>query len=274
MGKGGGLAAAFGLALAIGASGSVSAQEDDAAAPMAGHVAHDSAAVEEAARAAAEILRAREAAAVGERLRAQVAGELAGYFDLFLYVSKAPRGPWAQRMFVFTRGGDGEFAFEESFPVSTGRERQEKYFTWTPPGLFKLDPDRFYRMARSAKWNNAPMPWAMFLDYAYRSGPSGVALHAAVGRDIGKLGNRASGGCIRLPPERAEALFRRIREEHRGPVPVFAFDEARGTTSRSGELRRDSAGMPLFAGGFTVLLVVDDYRGEELTAGAGPSLAP
>ncbi|HEY0302427.1 MAG TPA: L,D-transpeptidase, partial [Rhizomicrobium sp.] len=153
-------------------------------------------------------------------------------------------------------------AFEESFAVSTGRERSEQYFTATPTGLFQLDVHRFFPMARSAKWNDARMPWAMFLNYAYRSKMSGVALHAAVGgRELAMMGRRASGGCVRMPIAKASQLYHRFLAEARGQVPVFTFDETRGTTNTAGTVARDLAGNIVLADGLKVLVVIENYAG-------------
>ncbi len=209
-----------------------------------------------------------DAARIAARLEARVPSDLAGYFDLYLYVSKAATGPWAQHLYMFRRTAQGHFVFERRFAVSTGRERQEQYFTTTPTGLFELDPDRAFRLAHSAKWHGAPMPHAMFLNYSYRTRMSGVALHAATGRLIDKLGHRASGGCVRLPPQMATALFDRITTQLRGKVPVLAFDENRGTTNVVGRMTRDGQGRPVLARGFRVLVVISDDPGP---APSGPA---
>jgi lipoprotein-anchoring transpeptidase ErfK/SrfK len=201
---------------------------------------------------------------VAARLARKVPERLTPYFDLYFYVSKSAAGPWAQRLFIFRKTAGGTLDFEESFPVSTGRERDEKYFTATPTGFFQLDPNRFMPLARSAKWNDALMPWAMFLNYSYRTQMSGVALHAAIGRrELADLGHRASGGCVRLPLDKANGLYHRIKATMGGSVPVFAFDEERGTTSTSGEMLKDAAGNVLVASGYRVLVVIDGYAGEE-----------
>ena len=213
-----------------------------------------------------------DASAVAARLRQQVPLELTVYFDTILYVSKAAEGPWAQQMFVFRRQEDGQFELDESFAVSTGRERREQYFTTTPTGIFEIDPNRIYRMVHSARWGGAAMPYSMFIDYSYRTVKSGIALHAAAGRqNLANLGSRASGGCIRVPPEKAEQFFNQVQNGSRGMVPILAFDESAGTTNRSGIMVRDAAGKPRLKSGITVLLVVDDYPGTEpvRTVGVG-----
>lgn len=202
------------------------------------------------------------AEAVAARIASKVPQTLTPYFDLFFYVSKAASGPWAQRLFIFNKNANGALVYEESFPVSTGREKAEQYFTVTPTGFFELDSHRFMPMARSAKWNDALMPWAMFLNYSYRTKMTGVALHAAIGhRELADLGHRASGGCVRLPLEKANALFHRIKATMGGQVPVFPFSEARGTTSTSGDLLRDAEGNVMVAYGYRVLVFIDNYPG-------------
>src|ERR1700733_11282898 len=56
--------------------------------------------------------------AVAARLKDSVPRELFGYFDLYLYVSKAAHGPWAQHMFVLHKDADGNLVYERSLPVS------------------------------------------------------------------------------------------------------------------------------------------------------------
>jgi hypothetical protein len=198
---------------------------------------------------------------VAARLASRVPAQVAPYFDVFVYVSKARDGAWAQRLFLFKKNQDGALTFDEKITVSTGRERSEQYFTSTPTGLFQLDPNRFMRMAYSNKWNGAPMPHAMFFNVDYRNQKSGIALHAAHGaRGLAELGTRASGGCVRLPPEKAESLFNRFKTE-RGLVPVFAFDEARGSTSNEGRILQDASGKPYVVNGVRVLVLIENYAG-------------
>jgi hypothetical protein len=203
-----------------------------------------------------------DAAKVAARLIGKLPRALAPYFNVYLYVSKAAEGTWAQHLFLFRKNGT-MLSFEESFPVSTGREQDEQYFTATPTGLFELDANRFMPMAYSAKWNDAAMPWSMFLNYAYRTDMTGVALHAAVGaRELQDIGHRASGGCVRLPLDKADALFHRFQAEERGQVPVFAFDDVRGTTNVYGIVAGDGAGRVYLADGVRVLVVIENYSGD------------
>lgn len=203
-----------------------------------------------------------EAGRVAAHVSAKLPAHLAPYFDTYIYVSKAASGPWAQHLYLFHKSDDGTLAFEQSFAISTGRERAEQYFTATPTGFFELDVHRFFPMARSAKWNDAQMPWAMFLNYSYRTQMAGVALHAAIGRhELADIGHRASGGCVRLPIEKANLLYHRFLKDERGQVPVFAFDEGRGTTNTAGIVTRDAQGNIVLADGVRVLVIIDNFAG-------------
>jgi hypothetical protein len=194
------------------------------------------------------------------RLQSKVPAELYPYFDVFLYVSKAAEGSLAQHMYVFHKDTANSLVFEQSFPVSTGRERHEKYFTDTPMGLFELDPNRFERMHYSHAWGGARMPWAMFLNATIHGRQTGVALHSAGGHAY-LLGQRASGGCVRLPPEKAAELFHRFENEEYGLVPVFAYDRALRRTNGDGIVLHDVDGRPVLTEGYRVLLYIEDYPG-------------
>ena len=198
-----------------------------------------------------------QADAVAERVRESVPSDLWPYFDMYLYVSKAADGAWAQHMFVFHKSAHG-LVFEETFAVSTGREMREKYFTTTPVGLFELDPNRFDRDHRSHVWHNAWMPWAMFLNLTVNGHLAGIALHSGIGHED-HLGHRASGGCVRMPPEKAEEYFKRFQAEERGLVPVFAFDGS--STRRDGEIERYADGQPVLTEGYRVLVIIQNYPG-------------
>ena len=203
---------------------------------------------------------AKQSGDVAQRLRDRVPAALFPYFDEYLYVSKAADGAWAQHLYMFHKAASGELVYEQAFPVSTGRERQEKYFTSTPAGMFELDPDRFDRVHFSHRWHGAAMPWAMFLDYTIHGHATGIAMHSAEGHAY-ELGRRASGGCIRLPPEKAEELFKRFQAEERGLVPVFALDDSRATTFTDGSMVRDASGNVELQDGYKVLLFIEDYPG-------------
>lgn len=196
---------------------------------------------------ARRVLRVRQL----HRIRQMVREELFQHFDLYLYINKAPGGVGAQHLFVYERQPDGEFRQMFRWLGSTGRERQERYFTTTPVGVFKLDPQRMREMYYSVQWDGVAMPYAMFIDFDYGSRKSGIAIHGTRGRTEDYLGRRASGGCIRLSVNNARVLYYLIRTNYAGMVPEFAFDRERGHTSKTGEL------LPVMKPGYRVLLIVD-----------------
>ncbi len=211
------------------------------------------------------------------RMLASLPDEVEPYFDLYLYVSKAEAGPIAQHMFVYSRATDGTMSLLYDWPVSTGREKKEKTpsgrktFTHTPEGSFKLDSKRFHKLWKSRAWN-ADMPWTMFFDLVENGGMSGLAIHAAGKGKISQLGRRASGGCIRLAPENAQFLFKKIQDEHAGFVPVFAMDG--NSTNVMGEPARNADGSLQLTHGYRVLLHIEDYAGEHVPALSVASAAP
>ncbi len=210
------------------------------------------------------------AIAVSQRLRKNLTPEMLKHFDLFLYISKAARGPLAQRMYVF-RKQDGKLTLLYDWPASTGREKHEvsprghRTFTSTPGGYYELDPDRMYRRYHSRAWNGA-MPYAMFLNWERRGRLSGVAIHGTNRAGIARLGRRASAGCIHLSPRNAHTLYKLIRSEYRGQVPRFAYDARTRTMSNDGTLMRDADGHLTMADGYKVLVRIEDYAGNSSVA--------
>ena len=85
-----------------------------------------------------------------------------------------------------------------SWPVSTGLEDYA-----TPTGAFT--PSRLARQHYSREWDDAPMPHSIFFTDA------GHAIHGS--NIIGRLGQPASHGCVRLAPRNAELLFRLVLAE-------------------------------------------------------------
>lgn len=84
-----------------------------------------------------------------------------------------------------------------AWPISSGREGH-----LTPRGVFR--PRAMYTMVHSAKYNNAPMPHAIFFYGQY-------AIHGT--NAVGALGSPASHGCIRLSPQHAALLFDLVQSE-------------------------------------------------------------
>jgi lipoprotein-anchoring transpeptidase ErfK/SrfK len=206
------------------------------------------------------------------RLAGTVPDDIESYFDLFMYASKSNRGPLAQRMFVFQRDADGRLVPYAEWKISTGREKIElhherKIRTTTPEGVFALDPNRFHTKYWSKTWDGAPMHYAMFYDMKNNGNQSGLAIHAAVGKDkIRRLGKRDSAGCIRLSPKNAKELFYKIRNTTKGRVPAFALNE-RGSTDRWGRAQRDEAGTLILQDGYRALLFVENYDGRDEVIG-------
>jgi len=211
-----------------------------------------------------------EIARVTQRLKDSLTADMLERFDLFLYVSKAEQGPWAQHMFVF-RKTDKTLAMIYDWPVSTGREKVEfnaggdKLPSFTPRGYYELDPRRFYVHYTSLQWGQA-MPYAMFFRWEKDGMPTGLAIHGATGEDIALLGTRSSAGCIRLAPENAALLQSLIRAKYKGPVPEFAFDPKTATISNDGVMARDSKGNLRLVEGYKVLVFIENYGGENVVA--------
>ena len=187
-------------------------------------------------------------------------------FDLFLYVSKAKRGPLAQRLYVFKKDSNGALAIAYDWAASTGREQYEispvgaHTRTDTPGGFYQLDPGRMYRAYHSHAWDQS-MPYAMFFNWENHGDQTGLAIHAAVGDDIAKLGNRASAGCVHISPAHAQLLFNMIHADYRGQTPRFAYDRASQTMSNHGEMMRDAHGNLVMANGYRVLVDIEDFSG-------------
>lgn len=188
--------------------------------------------------------------------------QLLSFYEAILYINKAPRGATAQSMRIFTRDESFPFQWKQyrKIKVSTGRERAEQYFTSTPVGIFNIDHDRVYRMTYSRTWDNSPMPFAMFLDARYGNRKSGIAIHGAPPGSEGKLGRRASGGCIRVAHRNAEQLFEWVTNGLPGQIPNFAWDKERSRTSAAGALRLKPDGNIATKRGFKALVVIADVR--------------
>ena len=68
-----------------------------------------------------------------------------------------------------------------------------------------------------------------------------------------------------MPPDKAEEYFHRFQAAEHGEVPIFAFDNAAGTTRTDGAIERDMAGKPLLSPGYKVLLIIQNYPGGPAT---------
>lgn len=212
------------------------------------------------------------AIAASVRLKAGLSPDLLNNFDLFLYVSKASSGPLAQRMYVFKKQPGGALNLAYDWAASTGREKHETNargrasFTATPAGYYQLDPDRMYRRYRSYSWDQ-PMPNAMFFNWERQGLKTGLAIHAAEGENISKLGQqRNSAGCIHLSPENAETLQTLIRANYRGQAPRFDYNSSTRTMSNKGALMYDRNGNVRTNDGYRVLIFIEDYGGKDMVA--------
>lgn len=201
---------------------------------------------------------------VANRLNDSLSREMFATFSLFIYVDKAERGPFAQRMFVFEKAGDN-LALLYDWPVSTGREDLERdahghlQSTITPVGYFELDPKRMYEEHVSSQWNEE-MPYAMFFDWKPNGHETGFAIHGAADGATDALGTRASAGCVRLSQDNARTLFNLVRDQFRGSAPRIAYLDGQDVSSE-GFLLHDAEGQLQFRDGYSAVVVVDDFVG-------------
>ena len=96
-----------------------------------------------------------------------------------------------QRMHVQSAQGSYDW------PVSSARAGYV-----TPTGSFR--PERMMEVYHSKKYDNAPMPHAIFFYY-------GFAIHGT--NEVRHLGQPASHGCVRLAPANATKLFNLVKAE-------------------------------------------------------------
>ncbi len=94
------------------------------------------------------------------------------------------------------------------WPVSTAKPGKI-----TPTGEYQ--PEFLSRNHRSSRYNNAPMPYAIFFHGNY-------AIHGT--DQIKQLGVPASHGCVRLHPDFARILFRMVQSEGMGNTRVVIVD--------------------------------------------------
>jgi lipoprotein-anchoring transpeptidase ErfK/SrfK len=139
----------------------------------------------------------------------------------------------AQRALVYL---DGELLYR--FTVSTGREQPENktksgrtYFSTTKTGTFRIHTRVLNH--HSTLWD-ADMPYAQFFH-------GGIALHATTPSHYNELGQRASGGCVRLRNTAAEKLYRLVN--------CLGTDETAVTVvnrRRQDQMPEALAGRPIF----------------------------
>lgn len=105
-----------------------------------------------------------------------------------------------QRMVVSVEGVE-----RHAWPVSTARKGYR-----TPLGTYR--PERMHKRYFSRKYDNAPMPYAIFFH-------QGWAIHGT--NAIGRLGRPASHGCVRLHPGNAKALFAIVSQYGRANTRII-----------------------------------------------------
>lgn len=108
----------------------------------------------------------------------------------------------SQTMHVYVNG-----KLRHEWRVSTGRRGYD-----TPSGSFR--PQRMERQWYSRKYDDAPMPNSIFFS-------GGYAIHGT--NQVGRLGRRASHGCIRLAPSHAAQLYNLV-SAHRGNARIDIDD--------------------------------------------------
>jgi lipoprotein-anchoring transpeptidase ErfK/SrfK len=105
----------------------------------------------------------------------------------------------AQRMTIRVDGN-----VRHVWPVSTARRGSV-----TPSGVFR--PQWMARWHRSTLYHGAPMPYSIFFSGNY-------AIHGTT--EIGRLGRRASHGCVRLHPAHARTLFKLVGDAGRSNTRI------------------------------------------------------
>lgn len=97
----------------------------------------------------------------------------------------------SQTMTVYVNGWK-----QHTWPVSTARRGKI-----TPTGTYH-GAQWLSKNHKSSRYNNAPMPYAIFYDGHY-------AIHGT--DQVSRLGRPASAGCVRLHPDNAKILFELTR---------------------------------------------------------------
>lgn len=170
--------------------------------------------------------------------------DLTQHFPVVILVNKAIQGPSAQTMKVYHRG-----TLVYKFLVSTGRERDElaksgrRYFSTTPVGWFA--PTRTFEKYFSNTWQ-AWMNYSVFFI-------GGIATHATTPDHYRELGQRASGGCIRLHEKNAKIVYDLILSEGLGKVPIF---------TREGRISTSIFGKVKYQNSWNTLIIVEDNPNE------------
>ena len=175
-------------------------------------------------------------------------------FHYVIVINKANSGKEAQTLKVYEYG-----QLINTQKVSTGRdaferkgEHHSKRDSWTVTPTGYYTPTTLTRLHKSSAYGGkfswltggTKMPFAIFFN-------GGIALHERPDGTEGKLGTKASGGCIRLPAGFAEDLFMRVQETSGAKNPRFNVD---------GTAKLDAAGNQMYAQnpGYGTLVVVQN----------------
>ncbi|OFZ28596.1 MAG: hypothetical protein A2622_05760 [Bdellovibrionales bacterium RIFCSPHIGHO2_01_FULL_40_29] len=172
-------------------------------------------------------------------------------FTNVVVVNKSNAGVTKQTLRLYVHG-----KLQLITKISSGRERYEKgcsagqdpkrdhcsvraYWSTTPAGYFDTDKldERYY----SNLWQTW-MPYSVFFE-------SGIATHQAPAGTEGKLGERASGGCVRMHPDKAPLVFKAVETAGKGLVPVL---------NRNGTLAKTKAGDVIRKIGYKTLYIVEN----------------
>lgn len=166
-------------------------------------------------------------------------------------VNKANTGADKQTLRLYVKG-----QLQMITKISSGRETYEAgckpgqdpkadhcsvraYWSTTPVGYF--DTDKLDEKYFSNLWQTW-MPYAVFFE-------SGIATHQAPAGTENKLGQRASGGCVRMHPDKAPIIFKAVQQAGQGLIPVI---------NRDGTLARTAAGDIIRKIGYKTLYIVQN----------------
>jgi len=172
-------------------------------------------------------------------------------FKVIIVVNKANDGSDRQTLRLYI-----DQKLTQLTKVSTGRENYEAgckpgqepkkdhcskraYWSTTPTGYFDVDKlDEKYFSNLWQTW----MPYSVFFE-------SGIATHQAPAGTEGKLGQRASGGCIRLHPNMAPLVFKTVESAGKGLIPKV---------NRDGSVAKTAKGDIIRVQGYKTLVIVQN----------------
>ena len=146
-------------------------------------------------------------------------------FENVVVINKADRGPTHQTLRLYVQGelklvtktSTGREQFEKGGPrseISKVHQPTRDYFSTTPTGYYT--PQTLDIRHKSELWGSI-MPYAVFFS-------GGIAVHQAPVGTEGKLGTRASGGCVRISEQAAQVVFKTIQASGSDLVPKFSRD--------------------------------------------------